>query len=277
MRAYPMKTAECPAGFRRVTATTAAYQTEQALVGGSPYNGDMGGFGIILPAEATSAQNRRLLVQLAAVKVGYGSIGIVRLARQYISMATEVEVGQEGTARTHILERPITDAAWHLPGGNVTWHLMFHTKKASRTPQVFNDIPWPGPPYRERGDGVDCAILARNTPVAVGGGGYVPLGGGLPPGEGIGDCSMMRDLRWPWHNYSEDLGYYVQGQGIIALWASIHQPDTEEAIEMPPLPDCSCGILPEDQFLISYPQSRYYRIAGSLTVDLCTGVQDDDC
>lgn len=279
MRSFPLKSAECPAGFRRVTATTNSYQQEMALVGGSPYVADMGGFGIILPAEATSQQNRRLLVQLASVSVGFGQIAIVRLCREFISMATEIEVGEEGDLRTHVLERTITDPAWHLPNGNVTWHLTFHSRKQNRMPQVFNDIPWPGPPYRESGDGVDCAILARNTPVALGGGGYVPLAGGIPPGDAIGDCGIMRDLRWPWHDWSEDLGYYVQGQGVIALWASIHQPDTREAIAVPTMPDQPCGLLPEDQFLITYPTSRYYRVAGSITVDICTEVREaqDDC
>jgi hypothetical protein len=100
-------------------------------------------------------------------------------------------------------------------------------------------------------------------------GGYAPPYAGRPPGTVlIPEFGNFHDLRFPWKDDHawESLDIEVEGPCAIELYASVQQtnPSTRPILDLTSLGGCCCGLPPEEQFIQTFTNAVYTRIAGSL-------------
>lgn len=253
---------------RRIIASTIGHDPSFAFVGSSPVPGDTGGLGLLLPPDPNANPQWRYLCKLCAMQLGHAECGVIRGVRQYLTIGQEYDPG--GGAPIYIVERPVQTPHWHFMDGNVSWHVM--TRGIQRNRQVTP------PPAAVRASNwspddriLQPTILYRTLPVSVDPASdtYRPLYGGRPPGTPIAGLGMIHEVRYPWDSPfdSDRLGTrIVNGPCAIEFWASVRQTDSRDR-ELPVLPQTS-GLVPEDLFLQSYRDARYWRIAGELIVDV---------
>jgi hypothetical protein len=199
------------------------------------------------------------------VRLNHGARCIVHSVRQLLTIGTEIESNTAGL--TIPLELDVTSPTWHFVNGNVSWHLRFVNPKVQAFLRTFPDVPPFTLPFASGQDGTTTAILARSQAP------YRALNEGVPYGEPVRGLGTFRDIRYPWTQSSEPaaLGIEVLGPGDLVLFASVYQPDPELR-PLPPvvLPAPELAVLrPEDAFVLSYPNARYWRIGAEMVVDLC--------
>jgi hypothetical protein len=253
---------EC-ARFERKVITTAQVDPGSAFVGSSPSAGDFYGTGVVLPAAPTLSPHNRYLVRLCGVSVDTNSRCIIRSIRQLLTIGTEIESGTPGV--TIPIELDVESPTWSFVNGNVSWHLRMVNPRVPSTTRTFPDVPGFTPPFSSSLAGITSCILARQqTP-------YQSLNRGVPYGDPVRGLGTFRDMRFPWSQSSEPaaIGIEVRGPGELVLFASVYQPDPELRPAPPaPLPDLDV-LRPEDKFVLSYPNARYWRVGAELIVDLC--------
>lgn len=277
---------------RRTVAATMASDPRKVFVGTSPYPGDTGFTGLVLPwvgAGTTSWQNR-ILCRLCCVAVPEGMVGRVISIGQLLTLAAcvpavaEVRQGpvllkdkhvrlQDGNdpcaSPAMLFERPVVTPLWTFPDGNVSWHL-----KAFRPFRKQSDkVPNPGfANYDNDMSGVDASVLTETFPPAA----YVAANHGVPPGDNISGFGMWHDIRYDWRGTPiEDIAQpEIRGPRIIGMFATVYQ--TDPSTRMQPAVGAGieqltvdAGLVPEDKFMLAFPDSaRYYRIGGRLVVDI---------
>ena len=250
---------------RRAIISSLGADPSYAFVGSSPVAGDTGGFGLILPPDATARPNFRLLCRLAAIEIGFRTTAILREVRQYLTIGQIVEGGQGES--DYIVERQVVTPHWHFLDGNVSWHI---TTEPLKTGGNRRARAVPASNYSNDDRGLHASILYQTLPTSVDPGSdtYRPLFGGRPPGRGVSGLGMMHDMRWPWRSTRHgDCGQPVlAGPCRLTFWASVRQTDVEDRT-IPALPSTE-GLEPEEVFLQNYRSARYWRIAGELVVDL---------
>lgn len=248
---------------RRIIISSLGADPSYSFVGSSPFPGDTGGLGLILPPDPTAEPRFRYLCRLASLEVNPKTTCIIRHIREYLT------IGQVVTSQgnpDYIVERQVVTPHWHFNDGNVSWHLTTDALKSGsvqpRTVRASN--------YSPDDRGLHAAILYRTLPTSVDPGSdtYRPLYGGLPPGDGVGGMGMMHDLRFPWRaTRSENCGLpIIAGPCRVTLWASVRQTDVEQRF-VPELANTD-GLEPEEVFLQNYRSARYWRVAGELVLDL---------
>ena len=251
------------ARFERKVVTTEQIDPSFQATGSSPSAGDYYATGIVLPAVASSSSETRYLTRLCGVKVNEGSRCIIRSLRQLLTIGTEIDSGTEGV--TIPLELDVTSPTWHLIGGSVSWHLRMVNPRVRATTRTFPDVAPFTRPFSAAQDGITACILARRqTP-------YVALNSGMPYGDPVRGLGTFRDIRYPWCRSAEpaDMGIEVLGPGELVLFASVYQPDPELRPDPPAqLPDMEV-LRPEDRFVLTYPDARYWRIGAEMVIDLC--------
>jgi hypothetical protein len=237
-------------------------------IGGSPYRGDLGATGVVIPSEATTGQDNRYLARLAVVTIPSGSAVVIRGLMQVATIRalvpTSVDISGEAVAGPTIpFEREVVSPFWKFPNGNISWHLRWKQTKAAADVHDPAQVAGTSPKI----DGMDAALLySQLVP-------YVTLRGGIPPGRAVGDLGTFRDMRWPWGNTDWGLNHLIMGPGQVALYASVFQPDrsiwtvensdgTEGTITL----TSNEGMRPEDQFLANFgPANVFYgRVAGAI-------------
>jgi len=265
--------------FDRVIVSTSNRDPAKAIVGSSPFLGDVASLGIVLPPDPTpqvNTQRSRYLIRLCGLQIGPDCIAIVRSIRQYLTIASIIE----GEEQSYIYELPVVTPSWCFPDGNVSWHLVKRDPSIAKRGGRYTAISSVGQPpgYSPNIRNIASGILYHTLPVSVDAAspGYQPPNGGKPPGHGISDYSMWKDLRFPWRNFNNisDTGISVKGPGDICLYASVCQTDPETRIQ-PPGESLPIWASNEDQFVFANNTARYYRIAGELVIDLCEAEEGD--
>lgn len=231
----------------------------KALSGGTPFAGDLSSTGILIPSTPTASQSTRYFFQLCATTIPTGTIGIIRNIRQLLYIGASLVEEQDQPDGQWLLEIPVTDPLWCFADGNVSWHLRVGQSGSPDT-KVFFDAIF-GPPYSNRRDTTDSALLAR-TPDAP----YTPLNAGMPYGKDLAGLGTFRDIRYPWAEDDTDLGIEVKGPNRVALYASVHQTNPANRPNKPVGIE-TAGLRPEDVFVLNYPQARYTRVGGRMKVE----------
>lgn len=254
---------EC-ARFERKIITTVQLDPGMQFVGSSPASGDWYSTGIVIPAApSTSTSFTRYLTRLCGVSIDANSRCIIRSIRQMLTIGVEVESGTPGLVIP--LELDVVSPCWHFTNGNVSWHLRMVNPRVPHNTREFSDSgPFP-PPFSAAEDGTTSTILARdNVP-------YHAMDQGQPYGEPVAGLGTFRDMRYPWSNSSEpaDLGIEVRGPGELVLFASVAQTNPETRPAPPPVLPNLAVLRPEDAFVLTFSQARYWRIGAEMVVDLC--------
>lgn len=250
--------AACPSTI--VEIVSQSYDTGRGAVGSSPYRGDMGNLGVQVPATASTGPEFRYQIMLAGIEVPDGGGLILRGLRQYATLRAEVEVGSENLY-TRVYELPIVTPGWSFQDGNISWHVHWRpaqmNRHRSRT-SADGSLPGMVPTL----DTISAGLVYNQL------GPYVPEAAGRPPGNAVQHLGTFYDLRWPWHTQPDShLAIPMHGPGVLIFMASVLQTDIETRAPTPACTNMSC-LTPEDQFLSSYSDARYGRVAGAMTVEL---------
>ena len=267
---------------RRVKVATMSPDTGKALIGTSPYPGDYGYLGVLIPAIVSINYRTRHLIRLCSVAIPDGGLGRVLSLGQLLTLGACVpaaEGEQQGEPRQRTspcdlpsirVERPVLTPWWSFQDGNVSWHLMRFEGGRSQA-LLPNTLGVPG----QDNDlfGTDSALLVNAfSPPAV----YAPLNQGVPPGTGVDRYGTWHSLDYPWPGRDIDLSQQpeVRGPCVLSLFASVYQTDPEHRLH----PAVGSGIeqitsydglVDEDKFVLSYPDTaRYYRVAGAMEVEI---------
>lgn len=263
-----------------VELVSASVDSDLQGIGATPYPGDFSSTGVRVPAAATIDQSHRYLIRLCGAEVPAGKAMIVRGIRQAVTIREDyVKLSEVGIpVGTFVFEREVVSPWWRFMDGNVSFHLKW-MQEVQSVRNVFDPLQLPG--TSPSMFGVDSALLYTPNPLGPFIGPYVPPGAGIPPGRDVDFLGTIRELRYPWSNTDWDLNVPVVGPGVVVLWASVYQTNPTTRIAMPqltppaPFTDpVTCGLRPEDQFLLQHPQAIYGRVAGALLLDLFPCCQD---
>lgn len=248
---------------RVVVGATTQFDPDKALVGSSPFAGDLTGNGIVLPASPTVAQNRRYLCRVFGIEVNQDEFIVVHAMHQLLTIGAVYDVGDEQDPTQYTFEIPVTDPTWSFPDGNVSWHLRRIAPQRHMS-SIYTDFAF-APPYASDREGLTAAILAR-VPTA---GAYLPLNGGMPYGEPVSSLGTFKDIRFPWVQVTADLQQRIDGPCQVVMFASVYQTDPDTRVQ-PPLVADGTYLRQEDRFLINHPESRYWRVGARMEVDVYT-------
>ncbi len=255
---------------RVVVGATAQYDPAKALVGASPFQGDLTSTGIVLPADPTIAQNRRYLCRLFGMSVAQDEYIVIHAVHQLLTIGVPYEVGDpEQDPTVYNLELPVTDPTWSFPDGNVSWHLR-RINLGRHVSSIYTDFAF-APPFAADREGLTAAILAR-VPIAAA---YLPLNAGHPYGKPVGSLGTFRDIRFPWTQVTADLRQRVDGPCHVTMFASVYQTDPDTRVQPPVIAD-GTYMRPEDRFIINHPDARYWRVGARMEVDVYEKTEADN-
>lgn len=232
------------------------------------------GVGLRVPTLATSTKDGRYLFMLAAFSLGEHARARIIGYRQLVTLG----VKQSGNP-PFIAELEVTSPQWHPSDANIVWHLQ---TLGPPNNQGGPYLPDQGPADTESfkfGFSMTPALLYKTATLAALNPFYVNLTAYTPPNLGRpwgrplrnGAQGTFLDLRTPWRtDYAWDsLDIPVEGPDTIAFFASVAQSNpSTRAILTPPGTFFSSGIAPEDAFLLNFPGAIYWRVGGSLIVEL---------
>jgi hypothetical protein len=260
---------------------------EFQFIGSDPYNTNAY-TGLVVPTTPSSslAGSPRYLFLLARQSFSTGEQSAARRGvrlvgiRQYAELIARIPVGSpplssvisddsgppEGSTVT--FRKEITSPLWHLPDGNISWHVCVINKgqRDTRNPQNADGLIYQ--------DALSPALLYQTiTGTAITPTAYTAPNGGRPWGKPIGaSLGNIHELRYPWRAFNSEyaLDIPIPVPCDVALFASVRQSDP--ALN-PSFEECCvtsqfAALSPEDQFLIAYSQyAQYGAIAGSLVFD----------
>lgn len=229
-------------------------------VGSTPWQGDVGSIGVqVLPDPSVDAHHRQLSRQVAVpVPEGRGIriIGIRQMVKIGVTLLSKPKDPDD--ACVTLFERSVV-GDWHFADGCVSWFVV--RTQTEFSPALYGavlDLPGRYPGLV----GIPTGLLF-NPPNA--GSPYQPPNDGIPPGDPIGDLGVIRTIISPWLNPVCCLDTYVYGPALVQCFVSVKQTDPKTRCIAP---NISCtqyaSLVPEDQFVISFPDARYTRVAMSL-------------
>jgi hypothetical protein len=260
---------------------TAGIDEAFQLITSDPFGGSSN-VGLRVPTTPTNPDgSNRYLMLLASFEVPEGTNARVIGFRQGLWLGAK-QTADEGGAPTRVIEQLVTDPAFHLQDGNVSWHM--HVLPRGQLPFPGGQSFTPGRRSASFRFSNAPALLYENgsdfganpyylTPVS-----YVPPNSGKPWGTPLrNDLGTFYDLRTEWasHGAWHSMNEPVEGGGdgtIVALFASVKQTDPNSRVALvPPGTIYTGGISAEEQFLLNFPAAVYWRVAGALIVET------DDC
>lgn len=250
-------------------------------IGSDPYN-THAYTGLVVPATPSSAiNNERYLFLLARASFRSGEQNPehcgVRLVgiRQYAELvarlpARESPLDSESgppTDATVTFRKEIESPLWHLPDGNISWHVMIVNVVSRDTRNPANAD---GFTYQ---DARSPSLLYQTG--APDGTGYTAPNGGRPWGTPLAaSLGNIHELRYHWRT---DVSEYALDIPIptpcdVLLFASVRQNDPATNPTLDSNSDSGCAIFgalsPEDQFMVAFNDVvQYGTIAGSLVFD----------
>jgi hypothetical protein len=298
--------------IHRVVAATQSTDPGRNFVAG-PYPGDVANVGLIIPSAPTTSQFNRYLGRLCAFEVPMGHRAIITSIRQLLTISAKVPIyareqppqvntvmekakkllaslGGDHPALKRmakiakrklgddeengddpceifpsvLIERQVKTPFWSLPDGNVIWFLRAVpiAPKPGTAALTYQDS------YDRNPFGYDPAWIYLTNPIP-----YAPPSRGIPPGTGISDYGIWRDMRFPWYTHTSNhisLDLEVRGPCVVTMYASVWQGDPSTRVRPaggsgPENFMTEDGSELEDKFWIAYPCTNYHRIAGEIT------------
>jgi hypothetical protein len=232
------------------------------LIGSSPYLGDAGNVGAVVPAAPTLLQTTRYLFRMVSVAIPLGAALIVHGMRQLVEIGdVNFLTGSSDALCTWPVRLVVTSPTWAFTDGNVSWHMRL-TQPLGATQMV--DLPVPGTQAGYEGvSGGQGTALLENTLAP-----YVPPGSGQPPGLPIGDYGTIRSLLGLWNNPDFEWDTFVKGPGRLSVYVSVRQTDPATRCQPVALSTAQMAALgPEDRFIAAFTNARYTRVAASLSAE----------
>jgi hypothetical protein len=263
----------------RFEMVTNGPNAEFGFISSDPY-GTNAYTGLVVPATpSASIGGARYLFMLARASFTTGEQSSdrrgVRLVgiRQYAELVTRLPAGQSPlgsgesgppTGSTITFRKEILSPLWHLPDGNISWHVMIINKVQRDTRNPANAD---GFIYQ---DSLSPALLYQSTAP------YVPPNGGRPWGTPLAaSLGNIHELRYHWR---ADNSEYVLDIPIpvpcdVVLFASVRQnnPELNPTLASADLTQQFEALGPEDQFMVAYQGVQYGTIAGALVFDQSVG------
>jgi len=244
----------------RWCVTTASRDPDFGFIGSDPFNTE-DFTGIVVPsAPSASIAGARYLMLLARAQFNDGQQGVKLVGiRQFADLVARIP-GVEGSPDT-VFHREILSPLFHLPDGNISWHVMIIDKtwRDRRNPANVDSLIYQ--------DAYSPAILYQSLAP------YVPPNGGRPWGTPI-DSSLgnIHELRYPWRTDSieTELRIPVPVPSDVALFASVRQNDpalNPSASELGLTSDQVQALELEDQFVLEFSGVQFGHVAGSLVFE----------
>lgn len=249
----------------------------QLALGGDPYGG-MTSVGLRVPTALTPTNKSRYLFLLATFQIPERMHARILGYRQLVTIGQSVP-GTDG-ALPYPVEFLVTSPFWHFSDGNISWHVQ---RIGKRLPYQVRPATAPAP---LRGTAFRFAqgpaLLYENFTVPGSGNLYVDMDTYTPPNQGRPWGTGMRSgFNTFYDNHTAyDYGEIVpmeadvEGPEVIGFFASVSQtdPSTRPLLNAPAVASTySLGISPEDQFLLNFPNAVYWRVGGSLLVEITGG------
>jgi len=264
-------------GCDKMIVSSNGHDPAKSFFASSPYRGDMGCSGLLIPRAATKEQDARYLFRLAAITIPNGCYVDLHSLAQYLSIGADIPVDpQDAFSVKQRVELQVHEPMWEFSDANVAWMLMLLEPMTSYEPLVNPDPSLDLPGAGTEFTGTDSTLLWTGSP-----GDYVPPAAGQPlasgAARGIGQYQMFHDLRFPWSLAQREvsLGIKVNGPGQLVFYASVRQtnPEERQASVLDINDPATLACVPrEDIFVARYPlYARYYRIAGELIADIVRG------
>jgi hypothetical protein len=274
---------------RQVEIASSGFDEFLQLVGGDPFGGT-NSVGLRVPTLATPALSAggaqlRYLFNLASFTVGHGACVRVRGYRQLATLGYAQPQGSEEDASVYVVEQEITSPFWRFNDGNISWHIhVFGGPNASDVPKgttaPFTDVVRDTVSYKRYWADSPCLLYGPGSGIAPGGiypniATYIPPNNGKPWGSAIASHQgTFYDLRIPWrtHGAWDSLDIPVRGPATVAFFASVRQSNPMSRLSLtPPFDGKSVytgGLSNEEQFLLNFPNAIYWRVGGSLILEL---------
>ena len=225
--------------------STVGYDPDKAGMASSGY-GEVASHNLFVPQEGTGDEpNERLVFRLAARFIP--PCECCRL----ISIRQRLTLGAVRNGR--VFEIPIETEGWQPPNWTMAWHLRLVT---GETIAVLTN------PASSQAPSTSTSLFdVDSVQIFVPGSTLAPAGA-IPPGEGISDLGTFYDVRFPWNHPHSCLDVPVKGPALVVLYATLSVPtEPLEPVEI----DFDPGVLvPEDQFLLQFPDAKPRHIAGAL-------------
>jgi hypothetical protein len=244
-----------------VEVVSASFDLDMAFIGSSPFTGDLGRTGVVIPGLPTVDQQHRYLARLCGIEIPKGT-GVVLLDLRQLATMRALVKGNDGTADCSFpFELEITSPLWTFVDGNISWHVRYQPNAFSAGVTDSAQLPGTDPGFQ----GLDTSLLYLPPFGPM----YTPPGAGIPPGNGVGHLGTFRDMRFPWtqSTKSRDMHVYLRGPGTLVFYASVHQTNIETRCNPPTITDLG-AVRPEDRFLLQFPEAIYGRVAGAMLVEL---------
>src|SRR6266542_765936 len=236
-----------------VELASESFDPDKAGIGSSPFVGDMGNTGVVVPPEPTTAQSNRYLIRLCGVQIPMGKAIILHGLLQ----AATIRCEQMSGCTSIVSELEVTSPFWSFSDGNISWHLRLLQNRLA--PAIYDAAQQPGTDPNM--NGLDTALL-YSPPLLP----YVAPNAGQPPGSPLDWLDTWRDIRFPWDNTEWRLHQLIPGPYNLVFYASVHQPDpTNRQVAVIADPG---ALRPEDRFLATFARAIYGRVAGAMTVEL---------
>ena len=253
---------------------------EFGYIGSDPYNTHAYTGLVVPPTPSSENDGARYLFLLgrSAFRTGEQSrehcgVRLVGI-RQYVELvarlpARESPLDAESgppTGATVTFRKEITSPLWHLPDGNISWHVMINNVVSRDTRNPANSD---GFNYQ---DSRSPSLLYQAG--APDGTGYVPPNGGRPWGTPLAaSLGNIHELRYPWRsNQTEyELDIPIPTPCDVLLFASVRQADPALNPTLDSdTADCAMfsALSEEDRFMVAFNDVvQYGTIAGSLVFD----------
>jgi len=259
---------------RIVEIATTGFDENLQLVGSDPFGGSSW-TGLRVPTLPTPDTNHRYLMMLASFSLGERAKARIVGYRQLVTLGFKQATGGAGSPQ-YVVEQLVETPTFHLSDGGVSFHIQQlgppNNQGFAPTDQGPNDVR----NFKFRWCETPAVLYQKATlidPFYVNLTAYTPPNLGRPWGRPLrnGGQNSFVDLRTQWetHGAWTSLNIPLDGPDTIALFASVRQsnPTTRPKLTLPGT-FFPRGLSREELFIQNFPNAIYWRVAGSLIVEL---------
>jgi hypothetical protein len=236
------------------------------LIGGDPFGGSTGP-GLRVPTLAIP--QTRYLFNACAFSIAEGSRARILGYRQLVT------IGQAGVPGIRFVEQEVISPVWRFEDGNVWMGLRRLGPPNANGIPFQTPVPYPpldGTAFRwSMGSSLLFESLTSPDSYYTHLSAYTPPNRGRPWGTPLdsGNDWLSLQTQWRTHGAWNALDLAVEGPDTIGLAISVLQtdPSTRDAIQLPETFRPG-GLSIEEQFLLNFPNAIYWRVGGSLIVEV---------
>ncbi len=262
----------------------ASYGIDEELqgLGGDPYRG-LSNLGLRVPYLPSTGPDSRYLFNLASFTLAEGQLARVVGFRMFWTLG--VRIGAAG-GPYRFVEQPVYQPAFHLPDGNISWHMRRIAHHEVPIPNQGPVVPpLRGMAYRMSNN--PALLYEQATPAGtfyVNMTAYTPPNLGRPWGTSLqNNLGTFYDQKSQWYEHGawHSLNVPVDGPCTVMFAASVLQSNASSRVGLTvPDPFYAGGLSAEEQFLLNFPYvasggedtpstgAIIWRVCGALIVEL---------